>query len=216
MSLFFFNTAANLIFIGAYWVKDILWLRVLSIVGSLVILPYYYLQPEPLWEPMMWSFVYMAIHGFRAWGIIQERRPVEFSDEENTLYKKTFDNLSPQQFKKILKIGQWQDLDKGVKVQSEGDPAENVVAVTTGELKARKSGRVLGSYGPGDLIGLGCIMTNAKEFCDTTVTRPARVMRWNYPELKKILDADQNLAFALEKTAGATLAANLIKVLQPA
>jgi CRP-like cAMP-binding protein len=216
MFLFVINTAANLIFMSAYWVKDILWLRILSIVGSLVILPYYYFQVEPLWEPMAWSCVYMTIHGIRAWEIILERRPVEFLPEENKLYQSTFPNLSPQQFKKILALGKWEDLDGGRKVLSEGNPAETLTAILTGEIEARTGDRVLGTYDPGDFVGLGCIMTDAPEFCDATVTRPARVMRWNYPDLKKILDADQDLAFALRKTAGSALATKLIKVLQPA
>ena len=214
MTLFFFNTAANLIFMSAYWVKDILWLRLLSIAGSLVILPYYYFQPEPLWEPMAWSFVYMAIHGFRAWGIIKERRPVDLTDEENTLYKATFTNLTPQQFKKILAHGAWADLDRGSKVVSEGQPAGTLTAVLTGELEAKKGERMLGTFGPGDFVGLGSIMTDAHEFCDVTVSRPARVFTWDYPALKNTLDADDALKTALRQTAGASLAAKLIDVVE--
>jgi hypothetical protein len=51
MQLEAFDDAANFVFVAAYLVKDILWLRILSIVGSLVVLPYYLLQPEPLWTP---------------------------------------------------------------------------------------------------------------------------------------------------------------------
>ena len=40
---------SNLLFIAAYWAKDILWLRFLAMLGSLVIIPYYLLQAEPLW-----------------------------------------------------------------------------------------------------------------------------------------------------------------------
>ena len=216
MTLFVINTAANLIFMSAYWVKDILWLRLLSIFGSLVILPYYYFQVEPLWEPMAWSCVYMIIHGFRAWGIYQERRPVELNREESDLYKLAFSSLTPQQFKKILKVGQWQDLAVGTKILAQGDPAESVTAILSGEMEARTGERVLGTYDPGDFIGLGCIMTDAKAFSDTAVIRPARVMHWNYSKLKEILDLDQDLAFALRKIAGSSLATKLMKVLQSA
>ncbi len=43
MPLNVIDDLANLIFVGAYWAKDILWLRVLSIVGSLAVVPYYLL-----------------------------------------------------------------------------------------------------------------------------------------------------------------------------
>ncbi len=39
-------------------------------------------------------------------------------------------------------------------------------------------------------------------------------MQWHYPTFKKILDRDQDLAFALRKTAAAALASKLIRVVQ--
>src|SRR5690349_5117336 len=102
------DTLSNLIFIGAYWAKDILWLRLLAMLGSLVLIPYYLLQTEPLWTPTMWSCVFVSIHGTRAWGILKERRPVPFTRDEQFLYDKTFNTLSPQQFKRLLAIGRWE------------------------------------------------------------------------------------------------------------
>jgi hypothetical protein len=67
MNLTIIDDVANVIFIGAYWVEDILLLRLISIVGSLVVIPYYLLQAEPLWTPMMWSCVFIVIHAVRAW-----------------------------------------------------------------------------------------------------------------------------------------------------
>jgi hypothetical protein len=67
------DNLANLIFLGAYLVKDILWLRLLAMMGSLVLIPYYLLRPEPLWPPVMWSCVFIGIHAMRAWGIVKER-----------------------------------------------------------------------------------------------------------------------------------------------
>ncbi len=52
---------SNLIFIGAYLVKDILWLRLLAVVGSLVIIPYYLLQTEPLWNPAIRQDIQCAV-----------------------------------------------------------------------------------------------------------------------------------------------------------
>jgi hypothetical protein len=68
MHLNVIDDLTNLIFIGAHWVKDILWLRLLSIVGSLIVIPYYLLQTEPLWTPMMGSCVFISIHATRTPG----------------------------------------------------------------------------------------------------------------------------------------------------
>ena len=205
---------SNLIFIGAYWVKDILWLRLLAMVGSLVAIPYYLLQMEPLWTPTMWSCVFMSIHAARAWGIMKERRPVAFTADEQFLYDKTFRALSPQQFKRLLAIGEWQDLDPGYMLHSIGNPSESLEAVVRGELEARRHGRVLGHARPGDLAGLASVLGRSPELFDATVTQPARVMRWRIVDLQKLVETDESLASALRKIAAAAIAEKLIRALQ--
>ena len=214
MNLNVIDDLANLIFVGAYWVKDILWLRLLSIVGSLAVIPYYVLQTDPLWTPMMWSCVFISINATRAWGIVKERRPVAFTGDEQLLYDKTFSALSPQQFKRLLAIGEWQDLDRGYVLHSTGDPSDSLEAVVRGELEARRSGRVLGHARAGDLAGLASVLGGSPELFDVTVTQPARVMRWRLADLQELAGADDSLTSELRKIAGAALAEKLIRFVQ--
>jgi hypothetical protein len=204
----------NLIFVAAYWVKDVLWLRLLSIVSSLMIIPYYLLQTKPLWTPAMWSCVFISIHAARAWGIFKERRPVTFTGDEQLLYDKTFRPLSPQQFKRLLAIGEWQDLDRGYVLHSIGAPSDSLEAVVRGELESRRDGRVLGHARPGELAGLASVLGGSPELFDTTVTQPARVMRWRLADLQKLAGADESLTSTLRKIAAAAIAEKLIRFVQ--
>jgi len=211
MTLNLIDDLANLIFVGAYWVKDILWLRVLSIVGSLVVFPYYFLQSEPLWTPIVWSFLFISINAVRAWGIVKERRPVSFMRDEQLLYDKTFGALSPQQFKRLLAIGKWEDLDRGHVLYSIDDPSDSLEAVVSGEIELRRKGHVLGRVGPGDLAGLASVLGGSAEICDATVTQPARVVRWRLADLRELAAADESLTSLLRKIAGAAIAEKLIR-----
>jgi hypothetical protein len=205
---------ANLIFLGAYWVKDILWLRLLSIVGSLLIIPFYLYQKQPLWTPIIWSCVFISVHAVRAWGILKERRPVAFTSDEQLLYDKTFSTLSPKQFKRLLAVGEWQDLERGHVLHSIGDPPDSLEAVVRGELEARRHSRVLGHARPGDLAGLASLLSGSPELYDATVKQPARVVRWRRADLQKFAGADESLTSALRKIAGAALAEKLIRAVQ--
>jgi Popeye-like protein len=214
MSLNFLDNLANLIFVSAYWVKDILWLRLLAIVGSLVVIPYYLLQNKPLWTPMMWSCVFISIHATRAWGIMKERRPVAFTGDEQFLYDKTFSALSPQQFKRLLAIGEWQDLDRGYVLHSTGDPPDSLEAIVHGEVEARRNGCALGRARAGDLAGLASVLGGSPELFDATVMQPARIMRWRVADLQKLAVADESLTSALRKIAAAAIAEKLIRAVQ--
>ena len=214
MSLNALDNLANLTFFAAYWVKDILWLRLLVMVGSLVVIPYYLLRTEPLWTPTVWSCVFISIHAVRAWGIVKERRPVAFTGDEQLLYDKTFSALSPQQFKRLLAIGEWKDLDRGYVLHSTGNPSDTLEAVVRGELEARRHGHVLGHALPGDLAGLATVLGRSPELFDVAVTERARVIRWRIVDLKKLVETDESLASALRKIAAAAIADKLIRAVQ--
>jgi len=46
---------SNIVFLVAFSVRDVLRLRVLSVVGEGIILPYYYFQNGTLWPPIFWA-----------------------------------------------------------------------------------------------------------------------------------------------------------------
>ena len=214
MPLYVLDDLANLIFIGAYWVKDILWLRLLSIVGSLVVIPYYLLQTEPLWTPMMWSCVFIGIHATRSWGIVKERRPVEFTGDEQLLYDKTFSTLSPQQFKRLLAIGEWQDLEPRVRAPFHRGSAR---LARSGRPRraggAQGRGHSLGHSRPGDLAGLSSLLErlgrvlrrhrDAARSC--ACVGPSGTWKSSPPPMR-------DLAAALRKIAGAAVSDKLIRL----
>jgi hypothetical protein len=214
MPITIFDHIANLIFVGAYWVKDILWLRVFSIVGSLVILPYFYFQPDTAWAPMFWSCIFISINSYRAYGIVQDRRPIQFHGDEGILYNKAFKSLTPHQFRRLLDIGRWHDLDVDTKLETTGVPEKTLTVILDGEVEARREGKLLASLVSGDLVGTSRIFNDSPNFYDATVTRPTRVMQWDYEEVHKLAGSDQDMAFSLNKIAGAAIADKLIGLVQ--
>ena len=50
--------AANVLYLFAFMVRDILWLRILTIVAAACLIPYFYFRPEPLMTPIYWNLVF--------------------------------------------------------------------------------------------------------------------------------------------------------------
>jgi len=216
MRLDLFDDAGNLIFVAAYLVKDILWLRILSIAGSLVVIPFYLLQPEPLWTPTFWVLVFIGINCFRAWQIFHERRPASLSPDEQALYQQGFNSLSSQQFGKMSAAGKWRDIEVGQRIQAIDDFAR-VTALASGKLEVSRNGKMLGSFGPGDLLGISSVLENRDVFheaLDTRVVSPVRVLQWDASDLKRLADADPEFDSALSKLAASSLATRLVRFLQ--
>ena len=56
---------ANILYLASYFVRDILVLRTLTVVGAAALIPYFWLQPDPLMGPVYWNLLFIAINLYR-------------------------------------------------------------------------------------------------------------------------------------------------------
>jgi Popeye protein conserved region len=89
---------SNVLMLVSYSVRDILWLRWFAVAAALTNMPYFLLQREILWPPVLWAGVFTAINVYQIAPIYLERRPVVLSDDEQRLYELGFRSLRPREF----------------------------------------------------------------------------------------------------------------------
>ena len=77
--------AANVLYLFAFMVRDILWLRILTVVAAAFLIPYFYYRPEPLLAPIYWNLAFTVLNIFWIVRLLLERRPVKLSEEEQRL-----------------------------------------------------------------------------------------------------------------------------------
>ncbi len=53
---------ANLLYLAAYFVRDVLWLRLLSLVGAGCLMLYFYAQPQPFMQVVYWNLVFAGLN----------------------------------------------------------------------------------------------------------------------------------------------------------
>src|SRR5215472_9663521 len=111
---------ANVLYLGSYTVKDILWLRLLTIVAGSVLLPYHYLQPTPNWAAIAWNLLFAALNLYQIYLLILERRPVHFTEREQLLYGRVFRSLKPREFVTLLKLASWEETAPGGRIVERG------------------------------------------------------------------------------------------------
>ena len=92
----------------SFLVKDILWLRIVSILASLFSVFYNWVIPvEPMWIPIGWNFVFVGLNLYHIAVIIYEKRPIKMAPKDKELYETLFKDLSPVEYLKISKVAQW-------------------------------------------------------------------------------------------------------------
>ena len=100
--------AANVLYLFAFMVRDILWLRILTVIAASCLIPYFYFQPVPLMTPIYWNLTFTALNTFWIVRLFLERRPVKLSAEEQTLCELVFRTMTPREMIKILKLATWE------------------------------------------------------------------------------------------------------------
>ena len=67
---------ANFLYLTSYLVRDILWLRVLTIFAGLSLLPFYCnCSDHILWAPIGWNALFITVNLVQIGILLRERRP---------------------------------------------------------------------------------------------------------------------------------------------
>ncbi len=201
---------ANVLYLFAYMVRDILWLRILSVIAASCLLPYFYFQATPLMTPIYWNLVFMALNVFWIVLLLLERRPVQLNDEEQRLCELVFRTMTPREMTKILKLATWRDVPAGVCFVEQGRPLDQLMIIYSGEACVEADGRRVAELAPGQFIGSISYVTEDRAPANIVSLSPTRYVCWSKAELKGFMTKNPDLHSALQTT----LAIDLTKWLQ--
>jgi len=182
------NTA-NIIFLAAFMAKKIVWLRLLTITGNILVVPYYlyYIEP-PLWNTIVWLCIYTTINLVMLFIIYLESRPIKLSDLEQKIYNMTFKSLEPRVFKKLIDHGSLEEFHPEVVLVTRDSELDSLMYVVEGEAEVvLKHGEHL-IIPTGGFIGEQSYITGEKTSADVkTGKEAAKIIRWNSETLRKHL-----------------------------
>ena len=197
---------SNVLLLVSYSVRDMLWLRWFAVGAAVANLPYYLAQPTVLWPPVIWGGVFLLINVYQIARIYLERRPVVLSQDEQRLYDMGFQTLRPREFVSLLLTGQWRDATPGERIVTQHEPVDRLSIPISGRVDVSREGEPLGSFAPGQMIGLALAVTGEAASFDATFGEPGRYMSWPLPALRSFLDKRPELRVALQRLAGQDLA----------
>ena len=180
---------AYIIMLVAYMAKKMVWLRLLTISGNILVVPYYlYFVEPPLWNSIAWVTIYTSINLVMLFIIYLESRPVELSDLEQKIYDMTFKSLEPRVFKKLIDRGSLEELQPEVNFVTRDSELDSLMYVIEGEAEVvLKHGEHL-IIPTGGFIGEQSYITGEKTSADVKTGKgAAKIIRWNSEALRKYL-----------------------------
>ena len=178
-----------IIYLAAFLAKKIVWLRLLTITGNFLVVPYFlYFHETPLWNSFVWMGIYTVINLVMLFIIYLESRPIELSDLEQNIYNMTFKSLEPRVFKKLIDHGSLEELQPEVNFVTRDTELDSLMYVVEGEVDVvLKHGEQI-IIPTGGFIGEQSYITGEKTSADVkTGKEAAKIIRWNSEELRKYL-----------------------------
>jgi hypothetical protein len=201
---------ANVLYLLSYMVRDILWLRVLSVAAGLCLMPYYcHCGDHPLWAPISWNALFAAVNVVQIVLLVGERWPRSLTGQQRQLYEKIFPELSPGEFVKLMKMGARRELSVGEQLVARGSVVEDMTVLLQGGLEVRADGRVIARLRPGQFVGEMSFVTGEKASADVIATEPSTVVSCSQASLHELLDAKPALALKIRAALGRDVVAKL-------
>jgi CRP-like cAMP-binding protein len=193
-------TVANVIYLASYSVRDILWLRILTVVAASLLIPYYALQPDPLHAAIRWSVLFIAINLYWIVRLILERRPVRFTPDQARLRELSFPSLTPREALALFKTGVWHDLEPGVSLLVHDRGGNSFSVILRGDADVIYRGQKISEVGEGHFVGVIDVHAEKGEEIDVFVRTASRVMSWSRQPLQQYLVQRPDVALALQRS----------------
>ncbi len=201
---------AFLLIACSFLVRDILWLRALSVIASLAAIVYnYYVPVRPLWIVINWNIAFILINAVQIAVLVRERVGVTLTADERDLHESLFAAFAPFQFAKLMRVAHWRDVPEETVLVTEGQQPDAVTLVFKGRGRVLVGPEEIAQVRDGDFIGEMSFTSGAVASATVVAASPMTIVRWRNTELHALLERNPELRPALQLVLGVDMAAKL-------
>jgi len=195
----------------SFLVKDILYLRLLSILASLFSVFYnFYIPVEPMWLPIGWNFIFVVVNLYHIAVIIYEKRPVQMSPKHKELYETMFKDMTPVEFLKITKIADWIQFKSGEVITQQGRPVLDLNLVYNGTIDVSVDKAKVAELKDGQFVGEMSFLTEQPATATCMVKHDSELLVWKQAQFKELLKRNPSLYFTIQSLLSAQVSSNLV------
>ena len=195
----------------SFLVKDIFWLRVMSITASAFSIFYnYFIPTEPMMIAIFWNGVFIVVNLYHIAILIYEKRPVKMSPKDRELYETMFKSMSPVEFLKITKLAKWKKFKKGDELISQNKPVKDLHLIYNGTVDVVVGIEPVAELKDGQFVGEMSFLTEKPATATCIVKHDTECMIWNQSGFKDLLKRNPSLYFSIQSLLSAQVSDALV------
>ena len=202
---------ASLLTMAAYLLKDILWLRAITILSCFAGIAFNYFVPAtPLWQVIGWNVLFAIINIVQVAIIIKQRADVHFTEEEKELHETLFKNFAPFEFMKLMRIGKWLEAKQGEVLAVEKQSLNAVMLIYNGLVGVETNGKEVAKLKDGNFIGEVSFMIGGEATATVRALMPTRYIAWPKEAIIQLLNRNPSMRFAMQAMLSTDLSKKLM------
>ena len=183
----------------SFLVKDILWLRVVSILASLFSVFYnYFIPAQPMWLAINWNIVFVLVNLYHIAVIIYEKRPIKMAPKDKELYETLFKELSPVEYLKISKVAEWKKYKSGEMIIRQEHLVPDLILIYNGTVDVAVDGEKVAELKDGQFVGEMSFLTEKSATATCIVKHDAECLVWKQKEFKDLLKRNPSLYYTIQ------------------
>jgi len=195
----------------SFLVKDIMYLRLLSIAASLFSVFYNYTIPDnPMWLAVNWNFVFIVVNLYHIGVILYEKRAVKMDDKNEELYQTLFKDMTPVEYLKISRVAEWVTLKPGQRITTQGMPVPDLYLIYNGTVDVIVDGEGIANLKDGEFVGEMSFLTEKVATATCKVKYETQCLVWKQREFKELLKRNPSLYFTIQSVLSAQVSDKLV------
>ena len=197
----------------SFLVKDILYLRLVSVLASLFSVFYnFYIPVEPMWIAIGWNFVFISLNLYHIAVLIYEKRPVQMSPKYKELYETMFKDMTPVEFLKITKIADWIHFKEGEVITQQKHTVDTLNLIYNGTVNVTVDGKKVAQLKDGQFVGEMSFLTEKPATATCVVKHDTELLVWPQKEFKDLLKRNPSLYFTIQSLLSAQVSSALVNI----
>ena len=195
----------------SFLVKDIFWLRMVSIAASLFSVFYNYTIPtEPMWLAINWNFIFIAVNAYHIGVILYEKRAVKMDSKNEELYQTLFSEMTPVEYLKVSRAAKWETVKSGERLITQGMPVPDLYLIYNGTVDVLVDNNTIAQLKDGEFVGEMSFLTEKVATATCKVKYDAICLVWKQREFKELLKRNPSLYFTIQSVLSAQVSDKLV------
>lgn len=200
---------ANILYLASYSVRDILWLRALTVLAMLCLSWCYW--ECAAYNALWWQAAFLTINIAQICVLVHERRPVQLTPDQKRLHAGPLKTLTPRQVQKFAGEAEWKAIEAEQRLLSENSDLDYLILILSGKARIVAKGEEIATIDEGQFAGEMSFLTGDKTSADVIAEGPVLYARWPEEYVTELIRKDQDLGTALQAALGMDLVKKLLR-----